>query len=209
MFHRHLNLALRAVGIAAAVVWIGVQGLGSVAVAQATSQEVAQFLANPSALLTSNPNGGGTLVSAIRNLVLADPSTLNSIISLLSTASSAQQTAIGSGLGQAAQALVRTNPTVATQIQDAVQASGVQTAMTAYAAATGNTETASTGGGGGGGGGVGGPTGGGAPSGGGGGGGGSLSGGGGGTGTGGGGLTGSGGGGVVGSSGTTGSVSPH
>lgn len=177
-------------------------GASSVTAAQLSQQEMTQFLANPQSLLTSNPDGGARLVSTVRDLVLSAGNNANfqsqilaAIISLLSTATSAQQAAIGSGLGQAAQASVRTNPTLASQIQEALAASGVETAIASFAATTGNVQIGAAGSGGGsGGGGVGGPINSGLPSGGGGGGGGEGTGGGG-AGGGGGGLTPGGGGG--------------
>jgi len=135
--------------------------------AQLTPQEVAQFLANPAALLASNPDGGAGLVSSVRDLLLSDPATLPVIISLLANANQAQQSAIGSGLGQAATASLQTNPAFSNQIQEALAASGVQTAIASYSATTGNTVTATAGTAGGGG--SGGPTSGGLPTGGGGG----------------------------------------
>jgi|SRR5581483_1516170 len=140
--------------------------------AQLSQQEISQFLANPASLLSANPDGGGKLVSTVRDLALSDPATLPVIISLLANANSAQQAAIGSGLGQAAMASLRSNPTFATQIQDALAASGVQMAIASFASTTGNVQIGSTAGGAGSGGGGGGPVNGGPPSGGGGGGGG-------------------------------------
>jgi hypothetical protein len=176
MIRRNSKLALRCAAVAMAAGWLGVQSLGSVAYAATLSpQQISQFLANPGAALTQNPNGGAQLVSYVRDLVLADPATLNVLMTLLTNANAAQQSAIGTGLGQAAQALVRTSPDLANQIQTALAASGVQTAIAAYSVVTGNVAIAATGGGaGGGGGGVGGPVGNGPPTGGGGGGGGGL-----------------------------------
>jgi hypothetical protein len=133
-----------------------------------TPQQVAQFMANPSAALAANPDGGGRLVSYIRDLLLSDQTTLQAIIALLTNASADQQSAIGSGLGQAAQALASTNPDLANQIQRLLAQSGSNLAIASYQATTGNVQTGAAGGGGAGGGG--GPTAGGAPAGGGGGG---------------------------------------
>jgi hypothetical protein len=130
--------------------------------AQLTPQQVSQFLANPSAILADHPNGGARLVSRIRDLALSDPATLAAIIALLANANDAQQSAIGSGLGQAAQALASTNPTLANQIQTALAGSGSKLAIASYSATTGNVQIGAAGGGGAGGGG---PISGGAPSG--------------------------------------------
>jgi hypothetical protein len=114
---------------------------------QPTPQQMVQTL------LQNNPNGGGALTRAIRNLLLSDHSSLSAIMSALAGADPAQQSAIGTALGLVAQALVKTDQAFATQIQQAIAASGIQPAMTAFAAITPNTTTASAGGGGGGGGG--------------------------------------------------------
>ncbi len=103
MFRRILKLSFHASAVALLAGWITVQGMGSAAIA-ATPQQVAAFLANPGAVLQQNPSGGNQLVSLIRDLIMTDPATLNAIIGLLSGANTAQQSAIGTALGQAAQA---------------------------------------------------------------------------------------------------------
>lgn len=168
MYRASLTFLCRAfVTVVAAAFILFHPGPGAMA-AQLTPQQVSQFLANPTAILTANPNGGAELVSTIRDLILSDSTTLSVVINLLANANSDQQAAIGTGLGEAAQALVRTNPDLANQIQSALAASGVQVAIASYAVTTGNVQIGSTGGGGGGGSG---PTGNGPPEGGGGGGG--------------------------------------
>jgi hypothetical protein len=117
----------------------------------ATQAEINAFLANPSSALAANPNGGAALVAFARDMAMSSPDALPVLIALLSSASQAQQTALGSGLGQAAQASLTTNPTYAAQIQQAVAASGNGPAIAGYSGVTGNTNTASVGGGGGGG----------------------------------------------------------
>lgn len=124
------------------------------------SAAVTQFIANPTQALQDYPSGGPQLISLIRDVALAHPEALQTIVGLLANATADQQTAIGSGLGQAAQMSLRTNQAYANQIQQALIASGFQNAITAFAGVTGNVNIASTGpGGGGGGGGVGGSTG--------------------------------------------------
>ncbi len=164
MIRRRSQLALHTAAIAVAAGWLCFQPLASTAVAQTlTPQQISQFEANPAAALAQYSNGGAELVSFIRDLMLTDPATLNAIIGLIPTASPAQQTAIGTGLGQAAQSLVRTNPAVANLIQQSLIACGsgipqpgrrspCENAVLAYAGATGNTSIAAAGGGGGGGG---------------------------------------------------------
>ncbi len=133
----------------------------SPAMAQTSQSAIDQFIANPSQALQQYPNGGPQLISLIRDVALAHPESLQAIIALLANASSDQQMAIGSGLGQAAQMSAQNNPAFANQIQTALTASGFQNAITAFSGVTGNVSIGSTspGGGGGGGGGVGGPTG--------------------------------------------------
>jgi hypothetical protein len=137
----------------------------SAAVAQTnTNQAISQFLANPAQVLQQYPNGGAQLISLIRDVAVSHPEALQTITGLLSGASTDQQSAIGSGLGQAAQIVVRTNQAYANQIQQAIAGSPSEDAKVAFAGVTGNTTIASSGGGGGGGGGgagggTGGPTG--------------------------------------------------
>jgi len=88
---------------------------------------------------------------------------LPAIASLLANASLAQQTAMASGLGNAAAQMSDPsnpsyNPSFAQTIQSTVAAANLpSTVVAAYSAAAGGTQTAATGGGAGGGGGVGGP----------------------------------------------------
>lgn len=178
MSRRFLLWFVRPLVVLAAAVLLLLQPASGPTIATAqglTQAQINQFLANPQSLLANNPNGGEQLTNAVRDLVLADPSTLATIMSLVSQANSDQQASIGAGLGLAAKALADSNPQLASQIQAAVAATGSQTVIASYATASGNTVTAGTpgGGGGGGGGGVG-PTGAGLPTGGGGGGGGTT-----------------------------------
>jgi len=138
-----------AVGIVAAVFIL----MPSAMAQNGPQPTVQQFLANPSQVLAQFPGGGARLISLIRDAAVFDPSALNAIIALLGNANPDQQMAIGSGLGQAALLEQRTNQAYATQIQDAIGASGVQNAILAFAGVTGNVQTAAGGGGGGGGGG--------------------------------------------------------
>ena len=75
--------------------------------ARAQTSAVDQFIANPAQALQNFPNGGAQLISLIRDVAVAHPEALNAIIALLKNASADQQSAIGSGLGQAAQIVVR------------------------------------------------------------------------------------------------------
>jgi hypothetical protein len=136
----------------------------SPAKAALTTQQVNQFLADPTALLTQNPNGGGKLVTQVRDLMLSEPCTpsptaprsaacqqaLASIIGLLANSTDAQKTAIGTGLADAAQLMVPTNPTLAADIQTALATNGDKLALEAYQTTVGNQAIGSAGGGGGG-----------------------------------------------------------
>jgi hypothetical protein len=134
----------------------------------APNQQVAQpvidkFLLDPAQILLDNPNGGAGLISSIRNLAASNPNTLPAIIALLSNANNEQKVAIGTALGQAAQACLRPDPTYAAQVQRQLGASTDQPAILAFAAVTGDRPIGGVGGGGGGGagasgGGVGGQT---------------------------------------------------
>ncbi|HWM46419.1 MAG TPA: hypothetical protein VNR11_05835 [Xanthobacteraceae bacterium] len=131
---------------------------------QLPSQTISGFTSNPNEVLSRYPNGGAQMISYIRDLAASDPATLAGVIGLLGTANRDQQSAIGSGLGQAARICVRSDQAFATQIQQAISASNSNFAKDSYAFVNPDTPTgavAGAGGGGGGGTGSGGPTGGG------------------------------------------------
>ena len=79
-----------------------------------------QFQTNPGQLLTNFPDGGPSMISAVRELTLADPADLSLIVGLLSKSKATQGSAIGTGLGQAALASVKNNQAYASEIQKAV-----------------------------------------------------------------------------------------
>ena len=118
---------------------------------------VATFQANPSQLLSQFPNGGAGLTKNVSDLVGSDKATLAAIITLAKNANEDQRKAIADGLAQIAKAYAAdgSDPGIgfATQIQHAVANAGLPEFARAYAAASGDTGTASTGGGGAGGGG--------------------------------------------------------
>jgi hypothetical protein len=118
-------------------------------------QVIQQFLADPAALLDKYPNGGGKLITAVRDLAASDPATLKPLLRLLAIANSDQANAIGTALGQVAMMALRTDQAYATQIQEAVVAAQNNAALVAFSAAIGGSIqlSAATGGGGGGGGG--------------------------------------------------------
>lgn len=118
----------------------------------ASSQAVASFLANTAALLSRNPDGGGTMVSEVRDLVTGDLGTVSALLALAPRATLDQRIAIGTGLGLAALILVRSNPQAGTTIQNAILSLADVSLTQAYAAVTGNQNIAAAGPGGGGGG---------------------------------------------------------
>ena len=120
----------------------------------ASPQAVTTFLSNPSDLMTRSPNGGAEMVSAIRDLVTADPATLQPVLNLLANATKEQKTAIGSALAQAAKIVVRTNPALATEIQQAILNTRDQDVVLAFAAGAGDVPIGAGGGAGAGGGGA-------------------------------------------------------
>lgn len=120
----------------------------------------AEFLANPAQWLgdpkfqplppAGDPKlANAPLTLAARDLVASDPATLPVLIGLLSSASSEQGSAIGTGLGRAAAELcMLPEPTFAANIQQQLVASNSESAKTSYALATGNQPILSVGGGG-------------------------------------------------------------
>lgn len=118
---------------------------------QIPAQEVSDFLANPGAILDKpeNANGGGVLIVKIRDIVASNPATLPAVVALLKNANTGQQTAIGTGLGQAANLCNVPDPTFATDIGTQLAQSNSQLAQTNFALVTGK-QTGGIGGGGGG-----------------------------------------------------------
>ena len=110
-----------------------------------TAMLVADFLANPGALLTLYPLGGGSMVSDVRDLAQADMRTLDPLLSLVATANEQQKNALGTGLGLAALELERNNPQAASIIQTALVRLNDPTLLAAYAAVTGNQRLAAAG----------------------------------------------------------------
>jgi hypothetical protein len=158
MYNRPLSFLVSLVAVGFLVIHPGVS---PAVAAQLTTQQVGQFVADPSALLKANPNGGGRLVSQIRDLMLSDtclPSpaaprlascqdVLTAIIGLLGTANDAQKSAIGTGLGEAAQALLPTNPTLSNDLQTALAKNGDKFALEAYQTTVGSQAIGAAGGG--------------------------------------------------------------
>jgi hypothetical protein len=118
---------------------------------QLPAQTVSDFLDKSNELLQDpkNAGGGADMIALVRDLVASNPATLPKVIALLANANPAQQTAIGTALGQAAGLCLRPDPTFAADIQTQLAGSNSENATTAYAAVTGNKPIRSVGGGGG------------------------------------------------------------
>jgi hypothetical protein len=120
---------------AALVAGAGSAGAACYAPAQQLPEAtVSNFIGNPASLLSDFPNGGAQMISRVRDLVASNPDALTAIMAQLANASTSQQAAIGSGLGQAARICLRSDQAFATRIQQAIASQGTDAAKTAYAA---------------------------------------------------------------------------
>jgi hypothetical protein len=154
--------AVRALVLAALVIFAAG---GSARAACYGSQQVlpastiAQFVSKPTQLLSSYPNGGAQMITAVRDLVASDPAALPLVLDVTSNGNADQVKAIGTGLGQAALVCVRIDQTFANELQQMVVASNNQPLALAFTDVLGDQQLAAADPGGGGGGGGGGPTG--------------------------------------------------
>ena len=125
--------------------------VGSGASGPSRTDELAKFHADPKTLFLNDqgrPASNPELISNVRELVITDKTSLAPVIEDLKLASAEEKSAIGTGLGQAAQAVLRTDPAYAAEIQEALAATTDQIAILAFAAVTGNVPIGATGGGG-------------------------------------------------------------
>jgi len=88
------------------------------------------------------------LISNVRELTIAEKTALRPIVEALKLAAPDEKSAIGTGLGHAAMAVVKTDPPYAAEIQQALAETSDQVAILAFAAVTGNVPIGATGGGG-------------------------------------------------------------
>ena len=118
---------------------------------QLPAQTVSEFTANPGQFLQNAKyaDGGAEMIALVRDLVASNPATLPLVVGLIDNGNGAQQTAIGTGLGQAASLCIRPDPTFAADIQSQLANSTSDKAKSAYAAVTGNLPIRSVAGGGG------------------------------------------------------------
>src|SRR5580704_9331046 len=84
-----------------------------------------QFIPHPDLLLAKFPNGGGEMIAQVRELTLANHANLPYLLGVLANANHDQGIAIGTGLGQAALASVKSDQAYATAIQQAVADKGL------------------------------------------------------------------------------------
>lgn len=111
---------------------------------------------SPGDILARFPSGGGGMASEVRNMVAANPGSVDGISAIVGAATPDQKKAIGAGLGQAAGLCTRQEPESARRIQETVLRINNDDVLLAFQTVTGDRQTAATGGGAAGGGGGGG-----------------------------------------------------
>lgn len=113
--------------------------------AKLSDAEVQAFLSAPDALLSEFPSGGLPMSTRVRSLAGSDANTLDPILSLVSTATSTQVSAIGSGLARVARACQTANPEYAATIQEKVAALGNKALEVAFESSSQEVQTAALG----------------------------------------------------------------
>jgi hypothetical protein len=108
---------------------------------KATEQQVAEFKANETGLLKSNPIGGVQLSATVKALALADPSLIDDLLELIKQANSRQAAAIGAGIGQAVKILSPTDTEMANNIAAKVAENGNEELLKGYNAGSSETST--------------------------------------------------------------------
>jgi len=131
--HRTVRFIVGA--ILAAFVMAGV-GVGA---ASAQTPTVAQ-------LLQQNPSGGQVLISAIEQLLVKNPSALNTILGSVGGANGPQKTALAIAAAQAMKQLVNTDPVAAADGQEKILAVPDETFKTAAIDAFGDVKLGAIGG---------------------------------------------------------------
>ncbi|SFI08822.1 hypothetical protein [Bradyrhizobium sp. Gha] len=140
-----MSLIRRRLSVGAAVL-VAMSGLNATAFAatcydanqQLPASQVSNFTGNPASLLSGAPNGGGALISQVRDLAATDSATLPLILGLLNGANDDQKKAIGSGLAQAARVCVPKDQAYANNIQQAIADTKDPVLVLAYATSAGN-----------------------------------------------------------------------
>ncbi|MCV6547151.1 MAG: hypothetical protein OIF56_07705 [Cohaesibacter sp.] len=109
---------------------------------QASPAASADFQKDPASLLKANPASGLSLSNAVRSLAGSDSANLADLVALAEKGTTAQKTAIATGLSRAASACKDIDPDYALKIQQAVAGSGNLDMMIAYRTASNDTFTA-------------------------------------------------------------------
>jgi len=138
-----LALAMVALATAAALPEPAIaQGRGTVA----SAADVNSFRSNPQQLLASNPQPA-QLAAVVKRLVLADQSLVDLLLTLGASQgiTPAQASAIGTGIGQAAAEIARTDPAAADRITKKVAAANNPSIVAAFNSAMGLPATTSAG----------------------------------------------------------------
>src|SRR5260370_35758185 len=78
---------------------------------------IAQFKAYPQGLLTTYASAGLPLSTQVRNLLLTDPTLIDTLIGVAKSGNDTQQAAIGAGLAQASSILAKNNPQIGASVQ--------------------------------------------------------------------------------------------
>src|SRR5438132_1032229 len=108
---------------------------------------VVKLKANPKAIFSDadgKPMTMPALISNVRELTIAEKTALRPIVEALKLAAPDEKSAIGTGLGQAAMAVIKTDPPYAAEIQQALAETSDQVAILAFAAVTGNVPIGAT-----------------------------------------------------------------
>jgi hypothetical protein len=113
--------------------------------AKMSDSSIQSFIGSPGDLLMSNIKGGLQLSNAVRQLVVSDSATLDSVLRLVASSNSDQSAAIGSGLARAVQACKTIDPAYADKIQQAVASLNNPGFLTAFTQASNQITTAALG----------------------------------------------------------------
>jgi hypothetical protein len=113
---------------------------------------VEAFKAAPDSILTRYLSGGSGMTREAYNLIITDPTTVDSFVTLVSKANALQKFALGTGLGDAVRQCSAKDPAVADALQTAIAALEQPEFEIAFTQAINQIETAAIGGAAGGGG---------------------------------------------------------
>ncbi len=139
-FARSLSVALSLMGT------VAIANAACVSPAPANAAAIQAFTNAPTSLLSTNPNGGAALISAIRNLVVSDRAAVSGISALIASANPDQIAAIGTAMGQATNLCLRTELETAVALQTLVATADKPALTAAFRAVAGDPRTAATGG---------------------------------------------------------------